>query len=287
MARIAFDFESQSNFEQGLCLQPIALNYSHPWRFKGTLEIVVGDPIYITDYKEEIAMNAQHAMNKLNAACEASLSEMMVLVNKREHESIHTELCAMLGDELEQRQKIAATLNKLSDEESEILVKKASKYTKELHALGVRDWVVREDESGYGKQFFVSVILLMVLPVFIVGASLNYVNYHLPYYITRKVCKNKEFYSSVNMSSAAFIFLICYIIYLLISSAFITDGFIFLLNLTVMPVTGIIAYHYFTWFKKLRGKLKWLSLTRNNRTKAIEIKALRESIINQFEITRR
>lgn len=282
MARIAFDFKAQNKLDQGLVLQPIALNYSHPWRLNGALEIVVGEPISVNDYNIENETNSPHAIKKLNEHAEAALANLLVVVNDSSLEEAHYTLCSMLGEELHSRKSIALQLNNLSADSKTRLIELVKEYTNNLKTHNIRDWVVAENELGYGKQMLNGFLLLILLPFFLVGAALNYVNYTLPYYITRKTCKHKEFYSSVNIASAAFVFLITYTFYLFISSAFIKDGYLFLLNFLVMPITGFIAYQYQFMFRKLKGKLNWLYLIRNKKFKAESIIQTRQSILELF-----
>jgi 1-acyl-sn-glycerol-3-phosphate acyltransferase len=282
MARIAFNTEVPKDFKLGLKLQPIALNYTKPSQFRGSLEIVVGDAINVSDFKSVYEENVQLAINKMNQRCEQELSSLMVIVNSQKLDDLHTLLCDMLGNELANRKKIAEKLNKLNEDQANELLNLGKAYQQQLTAYQIKDWVVSENESGFGKQILESLVLLLLFPVFIVGGILNYVNYHLPYYITKKVCKNIEFYSSINMASSAFIFLITYITYVLISSSVISNGFVFLLNLLVMPITGFVALEYYNRYKKLRGKLNWLRIIRNNRIASDDLIALRDQIISKL-----
>jgi glycerol-3-phosphate O-acyltransferase/dihydroxyacetone phosphate acyltransferase len=279
MARIAFSAESNRNFKLGLRVQPIAINYTAPWKFRSSLEIVVGDPILISDYQNEYEQNQQLAMNKLNQKCESDLSSMMVILHSNKLDDLHGLLCEMLGNDLANRQKIAVKLNQFSTDEANSMLSIFNDYSASLKKYKIRDWVVAENETGYGKQFYVSFLLFLTFPLFIVGFLLNYINYKAPYFITKKVCKNREFYSSINLASAAFIYLILYLIYVSISSSFIENGFVFLINLLVMPVSGLIALNYLNRFKKLIGKLNWLRLIRNHQSKAGEIVSLRNSLL--------
>jgi 1-acyl-sn-glycerol-3-phosphate acyltransferase len=283
MARIAFSAESNRNFKLGLRVQPIAINYTAPWKFRSSLEIVVGDPILISDYQNDYEQNQQLAMNKLNQKCESDLSSMMVILHSNKLDDLHSLLCEMLGNDLANRQKIAAKLNQFSTEEAHSMLSIFNDYSASLKKHKIRDWVVAENETGYGKQFYESFVLFVTFPLFIVGFLLNYINYKVPYLITKKVCKNREFYSSINLASGAFIYLILFLIYVTISSSFIENGFLFLVNLLVMPVTGFIALNYLNRFKKLRGKLNWLRLIRNHQSKADELISLRNSILKKLD----
>jgi hypothetical protein len=78
--------------------------------------------------------------------------------------------------------------------------------------------------------------------------------------------------------SGAFIWVISFILYVILLSVIITNGFIFMLSVLMMPLGGLFALWYWEKAKKIIGKFRWLKLTRNNIEIANEIIEMRNEI---------
>ncbi len=283
MARMAYSTEAETNFTLGLKLLPVAINYTNPSQFRSEYQIVFGHPIDVKKYEQEYLKNPVIAINKINAECEARLKELMVIINDKENDEIFETYSEIFRKSKTTKQEIANKINGFdTDRLLEIRIK-INDYNKYLKAKKIRDWVVLENENGFGKVSLNLVILIFAFPIYLIGLSLNYLAFKLPYLVAKKSVKNIEFFTSINLAAGGFIWVILYTFYILISSSFINNGYLFIANFFVMPITGMVALYYWEMMKKTIGKFRWLKLIRNSEPELQKIVELRQEIITMFK----
>ena len=282
MARMAYSAEAETNFTLGLQLQPIAINYTKPAQFRGSYEIIIGKTIDVKRFEDDFVKNPSIAINKMNAECEFSLSKLVVIVNNKEYENLHELLCEIYtnNNDNKSRKEIANLVNEFANDRIGHLNNLSEKYLKILKEYGIRDWVVKESENGFFKNSMYTLFLILTSPLYLVGLLLNYVAFKTPFLIAKKMCKNIEFFTSVNLSSGAFIWVINFIIYTIILSFFAINGLVFLLLIFLMPVSGLFALWYWEKLKKIIGKYRWLNLLNSNENIANEMLKMRTDIYN-------
>jgi hypothetical protein len=280
MARMAYSTEAETNFTLGLKLQPIAINYTKPSQFRSSYEIIIGQPIEVKKFEADYLKNPNAAINKMNDECEQKLSELVVIVKNKENESLHDLLCEIYGNNNnpKSRKHIANLVNSFEQNTLNKIKHTSEKYSEMLHKLGIRDWIVMENENGFGEISFYTLIIILTSPIYLIGLVLNYFTFITPYLIAKKMCKNIEFFTSVNLVSGGFLWVISFILYIVLLSIITTNGFIFLISALMMPIGGLFALWYWEKAKKIIGKFRWLKLTRNNKDIVNEIIDLRNEI---------
>jgi len=282
MARIVFDAENSENFNLGIVIIPVAINYNKPWQFRSSYQITIGKPVQLKTYENDYKTNAVKAINALTINCFNTLKTMLPTVENPLNDETYS-LLSEMKTEFEKTDKLIADKLNILDNENAISIRNlVSEYNIQLKNNKIKDWVVAENESNFGRTFFYSAVLIFIFPIYLVGLILNYLSFKIPYLLTLKMCKNREFYTSINMNSSSFIWVLFYVLYILVSSIFIADGFVFIANFFVMPITGYVALWYWETAKKTIGKLRWLSLTRNDKTKTDNLVSSRKSIIDCY-----
>jgi 1-acyl-sn-glycerol-3-phosphate acyltransferase len=77
-ARIALAAEQRNNFNLGLTIQPVGLNYSDPTRFRSRLLLIFGPPIRVADFRPAPGEDDFSAVQRLTAAVEAALANLII-----------------------------------------------------------------------------------------------------------------------------------------------------------------------------------------------------------------
>ena len=98
---------------------------------------------------------------------------------------------------------------------------KAKIYYNKIKTNGLRDWIINPtNKNKITKiQFILRVfVLIFGFPIYITALIGNYLPYKLTEKLSRKIAKNKEFYSSFVLASSMVFFLLNYI--LIIKSLF-------------------------------------------------------------------
>ena len=77
-ARIALATEQRNNFNLGLTIQPVGLNYSDPTRFRSRLLLIFGPPIRVADFRPAPGEDDFSAVQRLTAAVETALANLLI-----------------------------------------------------------------------------------------------------------------------------------------------------------------------------------------------------------------
>ena len=75
-ARIAFAAERANNFQLGLTILPVGLNYSNPAKFRSRLLTIFGEPIRVADFQEDWETDEVEAVKKLTLHLKTRLQEL-------------------------------------------------------------------------------------------------------------------------------------------------------------------------------------------------------------------
>jgi hypothetical protein len=206
----------------------------------------------------------------------------MVIINDKENDEIFETYSEIFRKSKTTKQEIAKKINGFDTDRLMEMRKKINDYNNYLKVKKIRDWVVLENENGFGKVSLNLVILIFAFPIYLIGLLLNYLAFKLPYLVAKKSVKNIEFFTSINLAAGGFIWVILYTFYILISSSFINNGYLFIANFFVMPITGMAALYYWEMMKKIIGKFRWLKLIRNSEPEVQKIVELRQEIITMY-----
>lgn len=82
-ARIAFGAEEKYNFEMGLKIIPLGINYTNPDQFGSDLLIQYGEPINVADYKDLFVKNPAKAMLELTKTIEEELKNVILHIDDK------------------------------------------------------------------------------------------------------------------------------------------------------------------------------------------------------------
>ncbi|MGM0496679.1 MAG: hypothetical protein ACQESJ_02055, partial [Bacteroidota bacterium] len=159
-------------------------------------------------------------------------------------------------------------------------------YTKYRKKLNFREWVFQKAPFSWIGIFAQIPVLIALFPVFVYGFINHILPALLPLYLSKKM-KDYQFWSSVRSTMTLFTFPMFYLLQFLVVLWIVSDFRFSLIYLATLPISGIIAYHYSIWFKKLRAKLRYNILKiRKNRVLNEAIKQREEliKIVNKWFI---
>lgn len=190
-ARIAFTAESLYDFQLGLTILPIGLNYSDPTQFRSTLLTIFGEPIRVADFKNEWETDAFEGVRKLTDHLEEKLSALIIDTQDEEEDKLLKALEVILQNKhalspLDDFRRSKTMLDRLRREKVADparygkLSETAAAYFQKLKTLKLGDKVAhrRVHVSAPG-------ILGLVLaqPLFLLG----YLSHFLPAFFAKKI----------------------------------------------------------------------------------------------------
>jgi 1-acyl-sn-glycerol-3-phosphate acyltransferase len=151
-ARIAFSAEENSNWQLGLMVVPVGINYSDPKKFRSNLVINYGKPIEVKDFRDAYMQDRASAINEFTKFLENKLSELVVHINNKENDQLVADIETVYKKQLSKEesfiatQKIVKAVNYLSQtypEKINVLKNKIRSYLSQVEALKIRDWVIQ------------------------------------------------------------------------------------------------------------------------------------------------
>ena len=259
-ARIAFEAEVQNNWQLGLKIVPVGLNYYHPTKIRGKIFINFGRPIPVVDFKDEYEQDSEKAIHKFTD----------LIYNKIQEHVIHLDsenLQLLLGD-LEHIYK-GHLLEQLSEEEpvSEFMLSKKlaeaaqyyyekdpgkiaevwgklENYKRKLKEMGVGDTMIREyHHRGVVLRGLGALLISIVgVPIAIYGWLNSLPAIILTMIFSQRKANRLTKIALTKLTSGLFIFPIVFIIQIVIFSYYFNP------NLTALYAISLPLTGYFTLF---------------------------------------
>ena len=87
-ARIAFQAESEKDFQLDMLIQPAGLTYGDFQRFRSSVTITLGEPIVVADYKAAWEKNQTAAVKTLSREIEARLKKCVAEIHNAEFQPL-------------------------------------------------------------------------------------------------------------------------------------------------------------------------------------------------------
>lgn len=307
-ARIAFGSEEKNNFNLGLMIVPVGINYSStPWRFRSRVHVRFGDPFPMTDYKEAFLQDKARAMNVFTRDLEAKMKKLVINIDNKDNDELVNTVEEMLLDEWSEEayidphnqkethavtEKIVAVINQTDKAEPErvrALAEKAADYNKALKKLNLRDWLMKPKTiAAMGPMQLLGDFLFFFLlfPFWIFGVITNYIPYKIPSIITKRSIKHIEWYASINGTAGVYIWQIFYGLELLAVALIFRNWYVLGAFAVLMPVSGLIAQEYWVRMRKSRGRGNLLKAFKADKARVEEVINLRAEIVSEMEFLR-
>ncbi len=274
ICRLAFQAEEENNYQLGIKIVPVGIDYNNYQKFQHSVFLNYGEPIDVAQYIDLYKSEPAKANNKLKNAIAGGMKKVMIHIDFDKYYDVVNDLREIykyrlkehLGypnlkhpNKYEMDKKFIALFEdhyKEREAELEDLDKKNKTYQSLLKKHNLRDWVIRKQRFSWLGIFFSFVGLLVALPLYLYGIINNILPFFTPELIVKKI-KDPQFVSSVRSGLrlvTTWIFgIIQAVVVGIIASSFLV-GLGYFISL---PLTFYFAYYYLVWFKKTRSKLKF------------------------------
>ena len=300
-ARIALGAEQANDFQLGLQLLTVGLNYSDAAHFRTDLTVNVDEPITVQDFKELYQEDAFGAAEMLTGVLRKKLSKHVIISRSHEEDKLARQIediyrgRLFAESELPKNERdfqisrnIVEALKHfavLEPERVAALKGKIEVYENNLGRLKLRSSEEGEVfQVGNRKQLITSIIyLVLAFPLYVYGLIHNYIPYIIPSMVARKVVKEVEYIASFMMVVGMFTFpifygLCIYACYALFGS--VAGATIYGLSL---PLTGFLVLHYWRYLNKSQNYLVFISLFKKRKRIVQGLLDLREEILQELE----
>jgi len=290
IARIVFKAEERNDFKLNVQIIPVGLDYSKYSNFGGRLLVNIGKPFTISSYKEEYLVNEQKGMNSFMQELRTKLLPQMLNINdsdnydgikalvdfyslkkgkntykKNGHLSI-VKFQQSLSDKI-----ISLKETNLDDFTS--IVEKGNKINEAVKKLKFRQWVLKKEKYSPLSIFTSRFLQILFFPIYLYGFIANIIPFQLPTYLSRNV-KDPQFLASFRMVLGLVTFIVSYLITFILLLIFIKCKLLALAVFISIPLTGLLSFKYYVWFKKTSAKFRnnrlrrkqnsdWLAMRKN------------------------
>ena len=231
--RMAFDAEVRENWEMGLYIVPVGLNYTEHRRSRNEVRIEFGEPINMKKYEKIFKENEREATNQLKEEVAEGMKKTIMHVSEEEHVPLHDVTLVRLEPDSrnylnpEEINPVVDVLEKHFDEE---LNEKAA----QVLAISKETGIPIETVSGRRKPWF---WLVLLSPLYL----FSWVNNLLPYTVgmrfLRAKVKDPAFEASIKFVIGLILFpvfwlLVCVVLALLPLPTGVASGYLVLSVLT-------------------------------------------------------
>lgn len=294
----AFDYLKNNE----LCVVPVGVNYSKADKFRSTVFYNIGEPIFVKDFMPVHEENQAKANIQFLQALEPKMKELITHINDPENDEVveYIEiLCkeAFLKKEGWNRdnlyhdflitKQITDIVNRAANTHQAQLNDfklKAAFYFGELEKNKLRDWLLNPHYSGLINYAHLAIrifVLIVTSPVYLIGLIGNFFQLFFIHWLTKKMIKNVEFYSSIVIGLGMFVFPIVYAIWFLIINYLSNNIWIGLAGLFAFALSGWFCLFYHPFLLKTMGIVRILHNKSKTEALKIQRKALIE-LINKF-----
>ncbi len=290
ICRIAFQAEEASDFNLGIKIIPVGLEFSHYSRYRQVLTVVYGRPIDVLEYKDIYRNTPEIALNELRNRLSSEMKLIMVHIDSEEDYEAIDELRNIINGrysdnvrfpKLFRDRMLIEKLNRLKINDLalykricslSLLVKEKARELRADYRL------LAKKKHPIGWLIAGMLGLIATLPVFIYGNIFNFTFLEIPNLNSKRI-KDTQFRSTAKYAiSLAMAFI-------LLPALFIISFFIFspwwlaILIFISLPLSGLLAWDYYLIFHRIIGGFRVIRYMRSNYREYMDLRKNHDELL--------
>jgi glycerol-3-phosphate O-acyltransferase/dihydroxyacetone phosphate acyltransferase len=308
-ARIGLGAEAQHDFNLGVRIIPVGLNYSDPSRFRSEVFVNVGKPIHVKDFKEAYLQDPFQAAHALTDHLKERLEELVIHTETDEEDLLARQVEAVYQDTLAEELDLAK-----SDPQERFLITKGivqsiqhfetiqpervhklrvdlQEYLDHLERVGLLPSAIKNMPKRHHLAWgTVETVLYLLIgfPFYVYGVVHNYLPYFLPAKIAKSLTKDVEFHAPMMMTIGMFTFPLFYALLGWAAHAWLgLSGWMLVAYLVTLPITGFFVLHYWHRVEVARRGWIFLSLFTRRSTILAHLLEQRKRLMAELESARK
>ena len=303
-ARITLGAEARNNFNLGVNVITIGLNYANPHRFNRDLFINIDQPIKADEYKERYKADEYNAVEELTEEIRNKMESLIIAIEDDQTDELVKNVELIYKYKLSKERGISkkdkdadfALTKRIVDavnyyrqnspERVEHMTSRINEYLNNLNRLGLTDTdLARNQKSGSFVRSNLKAALIIVLgfPVYLYGMINNILPFEIPARIAKKVTSSIEFVGAIGMVGGLFTFTLFYTVQIFLLWKFTHIAWLTVAYGVSLPLSGFFAYWYFHTINKIRTKWVLLMLFYKKSVFISNLITEREQIIAEFD----
>ncbi|UZR92879.1 lysophospholipid acyltransferase family protein [Chondrinema litorale] len=301
-ARIALGAEAENNFNLGVKILTVGINYSEGEKFRSDVTLNIDEPINVSEWKEVYNNSSSDAAHKLTDHIREKLEKQLVVTIDKDHERLLEQTELIFKNELAEsidlpkKEKdfliskgISEALKYFEENDSQMLASlktRINTYFRKLDLLGLHDGLLKKknlESNIFWKSIRILTFLIVGSPIWLIGLLTNYIPYILPSKIAPLISKHIEFRAPVMMAIGVLTFSIYYfltnlLVYQLTHNWVLIPVFTFL-----SAISGFFVLLYWNVVVETRKNLKLLGIFRKEKDILRELIKERKAICKMLE----
>lgn len=275
-ARIVLGAESENDFNLGVKIIPVGVNYDHPNHCGHRLYIEVGQPIFAKDWESDFLKNPKDASRKMTDEIKHQMQALLIHTEDDEQDQLLYRLQTILQNDqpldiqknynrTQQLLKGLKSLKKTNKSTYQKLVDTTTNYRHVIKENGITD-----DGIGARKKALFTPFSILGWPLCLYGRINNFIALEIPRWLVKKLDLYIGYTSTVKILSGLFTFPIAYFLqYKLVQS--ITSQPIAWLYLLSLPTSAVFYSWYLRYSQPRLGAYKWRKWAKEHSQKAQDI----------------
>lgn len=275
--RIAFQTAEATGFSREINIVPVGLEFSHYWFFRQVLTVVYGHPVHVSEFYETFRENPNKGLHDLRDKLSSEMKKVMVHIEDEDNYDAVNELRNIVNDKYSDSIRYPKLFrdNRLIDKIHQLHSTNPELYREICEdSLTVRDIAaelkltyrqLRKRKNPLGWLLMSVMLLLVTIPVFLIGAALNFLIFGISAAKTEKI-KDPAFISTARYGITLGLSLILMPLYLVLSFVFIHPWWLAAIVFLSIPFTGILAWNWLLLFRRTYGgfRIRKLRLGKNH-----------------------
>lgn len=304
-ARIALGAEYENNFQLGLRILPIGLNYSNPTRFRSDVFINIGQPITLNEFREKYNSESFNTVEELTDLIQQRLTETVIITEDEEEDTLVKQIELLYKNQLFED----LALNSKAQKNEFDLVKqiitavryfehhrpdlfrslqvKMANYLTALKKLRLSDQTLNRAQRLHRHAASAVFPLIMGLPIYFFGLIINYIPYILPSKLAHLISTDITYRAPLMMTLGMITFPLFYGLHIWgFQQVFQHAGFTLAYAIS-LPLSGFFVLWY--WDSATRFSYVWqaLRLFRHKPTLMQTLTNQRSQIFSELEEAKR
>lgn len=283
-ARIALGAELEKNFELGVQIIPVGVNYEHPDRCGSRVFVNVGEPIAVKKWQEGYATAPKETVRALTQELEERMQALLIHTDDEAQDKLLYRLESILQNDAplavdEHYERTQALLKKLkalkaNDVQAyQALEQKAAAYRQALKENQQTDRGISQRHRS-----LLSVWAIVGFPFWLYGRINNFIPTNIPRLLVKKLGLYVGYNSTVKILSGIITFpLFYYLQTKLVKHFFGCDiGLIYLISL---PISVLLAWFYQRYMAPKVDGWRWRRFEKKDKEKAATILGKRNELV--------
>lgn len=300
-ARIALEAESRNDGKLGLKIIPIGLIYVQGDKFRSSVQVKIGEVIDHMSYYDDYQTNPSVVGRNLTDDFRKELEILLVDSTSKEQDDLVDSIVEIVDGDISFSgahgvEKRVDLIKLVHEKLNTIYLSEPSRLPEIERLVSKIKWQIETMDiepkflSAKLKKGFVfrhSLIIIVKfiigLPIFLFGVLHNIFPFQFTSLIMPKLVKEAEYYAPIAILLGIVLYPLTYTAFLLIAGfGFDFTWWMLIIYLTMMPISGMMAFYFVRFMRQVSFKWKYLFLLRSKKNLLARLIADKSELVETF-----